>query len=227
MKSLLLSLAFVLGCAQSVQVESPRDRTHAVFSSVVALVGTNGKAFCTGTMVHDHVLTAAHCVEEVGSSNEIGFYLDYVRAAERWSQTFTYKVVHVNDNATDLALLQVTDLGAQYVNAPLSPDLPVLGQTVFTIGHPVWLHYSLAVGAVTAPHRSIIDGSPFEWTQVDMGITPGNSGGPLLNEHGEVLGVCSFRLHSRSGGEPHLGGFVHIASVRRFLSQAIVPVAGR
>jgi S1-C subfamily serine protease len=170
-------------------------------------------------MVGDKVLTAAHCTDFVNQPIEVGFYADYSRPTETWSRTFTYAVIAREHEGTDLALLGFGDVGAVYKNAVTSPDNPYLGQFVAAIGHPVGLNYSLSLGNITAPYRSMIGDEMFEWTQADVGIAPGNSGGPLLNEYGELLGVCSFRMNSRGGGEAHLAGFVYLGAVKRFLDQ--------
>jgi serine protease Do len=223
MRLLVLALLFAVGCPKPVDVaDVPRDRTEETYSAVVALLDEDGDSFCTGVMVEDRVLTAGHCVDEVGEVVQIGFYRDYVRAHEEWSFSFPYKVVADEDTDTDLALLAAVTPPAEtghYTNIPVSPDSPYLGQPVFAIGHPAGLPYSLGVGIVSVPYRAVIGNERIEWTQVTVGVTPGNSGGPLLNIHGELLGICSFRMQSRGGGEPHLGGFIHISSIKRFLAQ--------
>jgi putative serine protease PepD len=108
--------------------------------------------------------------------------------------TRTAKVVGV-DASNDLALLSVKPAGLRLV--PLrfaaSPSVHV-GDPAFAIGNPFTFDQTLTVGVVSALGRTITSPNGASITgviQTDAALNPGNSGGPLLNSAGEVIGVNS------------------------------------
>lgn len=98
------------------------------------------------------------------------------------------KVVYASDRVLDLALLKVDakDLPA----LPLADSDKVKdGQPIVTLGNPLGLKYSVVTGVVSG--RREMDGR--QMLQIAMPIEPGNSGGPVLNARGEVLGVVTMK----------------------------------
>lgn len=93
------------------------------------------------------------------------------------------------DNATDLALLQI----ALYDLPPLrlgDSDALRVGDPVIAIGNPLEYERSVTAGIVSALGRKVYEAEPSEnFIQTDAAINRGNSGGPLLNKRGEVIGV--------------------------------------
>jgi putative serine protease PepD len=99
------------------------------------------------------------------------------------------------DPHSDLALLKIdpSGLGLHALKVADSATVKV-GQTVYAIGNPYGLSETLTTGIVSALNRQISapDGTPISGAiQTDAALNPGNSGGPLLNTHGEVIGVNS------------------------------------
>jgi putative serine protease PepD len=99
------------------------------------------------------------------------------------------------DPQSDLALIKVdpSGLGLHALKVADSATVKV-GQTVYAIGNPYGLSETLTTGIVSALNRQISapDGAPITGViQTDAALNPGNSGGPLLNSHGEVIGVNS------------------------------------
>jgi len=93
------------------------------------------------------------------------------------------------DNATDLALLKI---GANDLTPLRLGDSDALrvGDSVIAIGNPLEYERSVTAGIVSALGRKVYDAEPFEnFIQTDAAINRGNSGGPLLNRRGEVIGV--------------------------------------
>ncbi|MGH9751575.1 MAG: trypsin-like peptidase domain-containing protein [Blastocatellia bacterium] len=93
------------------------------------------------------------------------------------------------DNATDLALLKiaVNDLATLYLG---DSDALRVGDSVIAIGNPLEYERSVTAGIVSALGRKVYEAEPFEnFIQTDAAINRGNSGGPLLNKRGEVIGV--------------------------------------
>jgi serine protease Do len=93
------------------------------------------------------------------------------------------------DAPTDLAILQVkSQPGATALRFGSSPKLR-LGESVFAIGNPFGYGHSVAAGIISAKNRSIGAGPYNDFLQTDTALNPGNSGGPLFNLKGEVVGI--------------------------------------
>ncbi|WOS38194.1 Periplasmic pH-dependent serine endoprotease DegQ [Oligella urethralis] len=100
------------------------------------------------------------------------------------------------DERTDLALLKVQAGGLKPLTIGGSDDLQK-GQWVLAIGSPFGLDSTVTAGIVSAINRDTGDYLPF--IQTDVAVNPGNSGGPLIDLSGKVVGVNS-QIISRSGG---------------------------
>lgn len=103
-----------------------------------------------------------------------------------------------SDQRTDIAVLKIdaSHLPAVAVGNPA--ELQV-GQWVLAIGSPYGFENSVSAGVVSAKGRSLPDGSGVPFIQTDAAVNPGNSGGPLFNARGEVVGINS-QIYSRTGG---------------------------
>jgi serine protease Do len=134
-----------------------------------------------------YVLTNAHVVAE---ADEVT-----VRLAD--SREFKGKIVGV-DIRTDVALLKLNASGLPTVKLGNSEQLKV-GEWVAAIGSPFGFVNTITAGIVSAKGRSLPDESFVPFIQTDVAVNPGNSGGPLLNLKGEVVGINS-AIYSRTGG---------------------------
>jgi serine protease Do len=92
------------------------------------------------------------------------------------------------------------------------------GESVFAFGSPQGLRNTVTHGLVSAVARQIDVDSPLIYVQTDASVNPGNSGGPLLNLDGEVVGMNTFIL-SQSGGNEGLGFAIPCATVRTVYRQ--------
>ncbi len=102
------------------------------------------------------------------------------------------------DKASDVALLKIEADGLPSVQLGDSSKLEV-GDWVLAIGSPFGLEHTATQGIVSALGRSLPDGNYVPFIQTDVAVNPGNSGGPLFNIKGEVVGINS-QIFSRSGG---------------------------
>src|SRR3954470_16863748 len=113
---------------------------------------------------------------------------------------YTARVVGT-DPGGDLAVLKI-QADRKFPTAPLgiSSDL-MLGEPTIAIGNPFGLNQSVSIGAVSALHRPVhAEGrSYYDFIQTDASVNPGNSGGPLINADGNVIGVCSAVLATGQG----------------------------
>jgi serine protease Do len=134
-----------------------------------------------------YVLTNAHVVSEAAEVT--------VKLTDR--REFPAKVVGV-DLRSDVAVLKIEARNLPVVQLG-DPARVKPGQWVVAIGSPFGFENSVTVGVVSGTARSLPGGGYIPFIQTDVAVNPGNSGGPLFNLQGEVVGINS-QIVSRSGG---------------------------
>ena len=102
------------------------------------------------------------------------------------------------DFETDLAVLKINEKNLPALSLADSDEL-FQGQLVFAIGSPLGLSNSVSMGVVSAVARQLENDSPMIYCQHDAAVNPGNSGGALIDVHGNVVGVNTL-IFSQSGG---------------------------
>lgn len=122
-----------------------------------------------------------------------------------------------SDPRTDVALLKVDATGLPTLELGDSDDLNV-GQWVLAIGTPFGFDYTATQGIVSALSRSLPDENYVPFIQTDVAVNPGNSGGPLFDTEGRVIGVNS-QIFSRSGGYMGLSFAIPANVVKTVVSQ--------
>jgi S1-C subfamily serine protease len=180
----------------------------------------NAKALGTGFVVSrgGEVATNAHVVTNGQGASRRADEV-YVQFAD--GNQVPAKIVGADPNA-DVALLRVDPRGLRLRVLPLgaSHDLKV-GAPVVAIGSPFDEPQSLSVGVISATNRSIESLTGFSIAgaiQTDAAINHGNSGGPLVNARGAVVGINS-QIRSTGGGGEGVGFAVPVDTVKRSLSQ--------
>lgn len=148
-----------------------------------------GAGFGSGFIISEdgYVITNAHVVNNA-SEIKVGLH-------DR--REFNAELIG-SDAASDIALLKLEASGLPVVNVGDSDDLRV-GEWVLAIGSPFGFEHTATQGIVSALARSLPDDTYVPFIQTDVAVNPGNSGGPLFNTDGEVVGVNS-QIYSRSGG---------------------------
>jgi serine protease Do len=138
-----------------------------------------------------YVLTNAHVVAD---ASEV-----LVTLTDR--REFIAKVIGI-DKASDVALIKIAATGLPTVRFG-DPSKLRPGQWAIAIGSPFGFENSVTAGVISAIGRPLIDGSSqtnyVTFIQTDAAVNPGNSGGPLFNIDGEVIGINS-QIYSRTGG---------------------------
>ena len=107
------------------------------------------------------------------------------------------------DTPTDIAVLQADDLRVEAVSIANSDSLRV-GDVVFAVGYPLGLEQSLSMGVISGLGRSASRDSLQDFIQTDAAINSGNSGGPLLDSQGRLVGINT-AIVSKSGGSNGIG----------------------
>jgi serine protease Do len=137
-----------------------------------------------------YVLTNAHVVAD---ASEV-----IVRLNDR--REFAAKVIGV-DKGSDVALIKIPATGLPVVRFG-DPTKIKPGQWAIAIGSPFGFESSVTAGVISATGRPLPDDSGYNYVtfiQTDAAVNPGNSGGPLFNINGEVVGINS-QIYSRTGG---------------------------
>ena len=122
-----------------------------------------------------------------------------------------------SDERSDIALLKVDATGLPALTLGDSTDLNV-GQWVLAIGSPFGFEYTATQGIISAVSRSLPDENYVPFIQTDAAVNPGNSGGPLFDTNGEVIGVNS-QIFSRSGGYQGLSFAIPVNVVKSVVAQ--------
>ncbi len=124
-----------------------------------------------------------------------------------------------SDPKTDVAVLKIDAKNLPVVPIGRSTDLKV-GEWVLAIGSPFGLDSSVTAGVVSAKGRSLPDDSHVPFIQTDVAVNPGNSGGPLFNTKGEVVGINS-QIYSQTGGYMGLSFAIPIDVAFRIKDQIV------
>src|SRR5271170_6759570 len=130
-----------------------------------------------------------------------------------------YKATYIGaDTRNDIALLKIDPNGKKIATLPLGDSRNLLvGQRVLAIGNPFGFQSTLTTGVVSSLGRTVqTSESTFidEAIQTDAAINRGNSGGPLLNSRGEVIGINS-AIYAPTGTTAGIGFAIPINTARR------------
>jgi serine protease Do len=155
------------------------------------------------------VMTAAHVVHA----------MDDITVEFLGGETIRAHVI-ASEPAADLSLLKLETMPKAARVAKLADsDTVTVGEQVIVVGAPYGLSYSMSVGWISArwPHDTVYKSMPLaEFFQTDTTINTGNSGGPMFNMAGEVVGIVSHNI-SKSGGSEGLGFVVTINTAKQLL----------
>ena len=134
-----------------------------------------------------YILTNAHVVD---MADEVTVKLSDKRE-------FKAKVIGA-DKRTDVAVIKIEATGLPAVKIG-DPEKLRVGEWVLAIGSPFGFESTVTAGIVSAKGRSLPQENYVPFIQTDAAVNPGNSGGPLFNIKGEVVGINS-QIYSRTGG---------------------------
>src|SRR6266852_2523105 len=220
---MMLLTSAVLSIPVPAAAQSPGEIFRKVTPSVV-VIRAKGSEVTAGGQVRfletgsgvlvsadGKVMTAAHVVH---SMNEIS--VEFLGG-----ETVSAKVI-ASELAADLSLLQLERVPAgARVARMTNSDTVRVGDPVYIVGAPYGLSYSLSAGLISArwAPNTVYKTMPLaEFFQTDATINTGNSGGPMFNGAGEVIGIVSHNI-SKSGGSEGLGFVVTMNTAKRLLLQ--------
>jgi serine protease Do len=154
------------------------------------------------------ILTNAHVVE---GADEVR-----VKLADR--REFKGKVAGL-DHTTDIAVVKIDAKDLPTVKLGDASKVRV-GEWVIAIGSPFGFENTVTSGIVSGTSRSLPEGSYVPFIQTDAAVNPGNSGGPLFNMQGQVIGINS-AIYSRTGGYMGLAFAIPIDVARNVEEQLL------
>ncbi|NCO11806.1 trypsin-like serine protease [Candidatus Pacearchaeota archaeon] len=166
------------------------DFSGVVDESIRSVVSvTTDRSAGSGFFVHSagFVVTNWHVIQDAGFVNVVDYN----------GQEFQAQIVGW-DEFTDLALLRVSGI-FEHLELEESDNVQV-GEKVVAIGNPLGLSFTVTEGIVSAVDREGPNGLK-AYVQTDVTLNPGNSGGPLIDKEGKVIGVNNFKI----GGAESLG----------------------
>ena len=187
-------------------------------ASVVSITSSSGSTTSTGTGVilseDGYIVTNYHVIE---NGTRITVLLHDDREFSAW--------IVGSDPATDLAVLKIEadDLtGAQFGDS----DVLQVGDSVAAIGDPLGIEYrgTMTNGIISAINRNMnIDGRLMNLIQTNAALNSGNSGGPLINSHGQVIGINTVKIgaFTDKAGVEGIGFAIPSATVTDIVNQII------
>lgn len=190
--------------AQAQSDEQTSINAYRLASPAVVTIST-GRGSGSGSIVSPEglILTNYHVIQSARGG--------LVNVSTTTGKRYTGRVI-ASDRQNDLALVRL-DTSDRFPTVPLSnPQGIQVGQRVFAIGSPFGLSGTLTTGILSriAPNGDL---------QTDAALNPGNSGGPLLNSRGELIGVNKAILSPGGGGNIGIGFATSITVARDFIQQ--------
>lgn len=145
--------------------------------------GGERSSFGSGVLISadGYIITNSHVVEGMSSGEVLTHN----------GKTHKIKIAATN-RAADIALLKIDVANYPYLDLGDS-DLAKAGERVLALGSPMELDFTVTEGIVSAVNRKV-QGYPNPVIQTDVPINSGNSGGPLVNKKGEVIGINTFKI---------------------------------
>ena len=220
-KTVLLAIVALLSCPLFAQdlaelFENNKRSVVTIYVQESMSAGTgdprtfaSSEGLGSGVLIRENIiLTASHVVANA----------DKIMVQFYDGESVPATTTRISRNA-DVALITLS-------RPPADPQIAVIGNSdevrigdeVFVVGAPLGLPYSLSRGVISGRHAERMlsnDGKSLEFFQTDASINTGNSGGPMFNYKGEVIGIVSSIL-TRSGGFEGIG-FAATSNVAREL----------
>ena len=188
--TVVILVVVACGASATPAPESPTDVTENALPSVVQIITSSGSG--TGFIVSENglVVTNRHVVE---GQRRVTIRL---ATGEEYRGNITQR-----HSTLDLAYVEI-DSSRNFAPLPLGDSGEVrLSEPVIAIGYPL----GEELGLDPTVSRGIISAKRDDYLQTDASLNPGNSGGPLLDANGNVIGVITFRISSTPGGRPVTG----------------------
>lgn len=219
MKKLLVGLLVFLSFAVWIDPSSQRKLSwdkevvkRCIKATTIVLVNVeDGQFLGTGVMIDRFglSLTAAHVVGHDG--------IEQMFMITPEGNRYDVEVLFIN-RRSDLALIRPLKSAQRFQYSRLqASDKVFSGQDVLVVGHPYSNFYTVTTGVISKAYYSIWYGE--QVLDITALVNPGNSGGPIFNARGEIVGIVSAMHISRVGSPTGIGIGISIRTIRKFLRQ--------
>jgi len=171
-----------------VKKEVELSERYFVQAPSVVMVKT-AEGLGTGFFIKENLIATAHHV--VDGVDEVEIYFKGNK------NSYPATVVKRLEDA-DIAILEITT-PVKAKPLKMSMRRPLTGSKVYVIGHPNGLKWSISQGIISNVNRDSIQNELGDFIQIDAPVNGGNSGGPVFNMRGEVIGVVSYKYRNSDG----------------------------
>jgi S1-C subfamily serine protease len=211
--ALLLLLCQTFLCVGFGQSFDSAEITKKITPAVVLVTGLtdDGKTLGSGFVLSSDgkIATNLHVVQSLRSG---GIQLSS-------GEKFDLLSVLAFDERKDIAIIKIAGFDLPSVTLGNSNAVQV-GERVLTMGSPLGLQGSVTTGVVSSIRDDPFGGG-FKMIQTDASVNPGNSGGPLVNGNGEVVGIIRYKI----GGTENLNFAVPVNYLRGMLEAPLTPIS--
>lgn len=210
-----LRVELAAGHGETLTAEEVYARVNPATVTVVCDVSDTSASVGTGIIFtkDGYVLTNHHVV--AGGRNCTVTLSDNVQYEARYV---------VSDEVNDLAVLKIVDAQDLPTAELGDSSLLTVGETVYAIGNPlgVELRGTFTDGLVSALDRDVdVDGRTMTLIQTNAALNSGNSGGPLINQYGQVVGINTIKMMSEFSNIEGLGFAIPTQAIRRGVNQLL------
>ncbi|MDA8692893.1 trypsin-like peptidase domain-containing protein [Saprospiraceae bacterium] len=221
MKTLIISLVMIMSWPSLVTAQDLSSRYNESIKSVVTIFSTQYKyqsgaispsnSLGSGVIINKDglIMTAAHVIETA----------NIIKVKLHNGNSYDAEIIRSIPSA-DVALIKITEQVPGLQPATINPGSTDVktGNEVYIIGAPLGIEHSLSSGHISGflKRNTMSNGHMAQFIQTDAAINHGNSGGPMFNMNGHVIGIVSFIL-SESGGFEGIGYGVDIRTAKQLL----------
>lgn len=229
--AVLLTLVFSIGLLWSVDyVRKPNYelfQRQTVRVEFINVESSKRAVLCSGVYLGGRrILTAGHCAKLVEDpDSHLAAYIRPFNSKQRIYAEFVRVEKRRNERG-----MPISDIGLLRLDRPLrgvhaasvSCRVPKLGETLYAVGMPHGLPWTITKGTVTTRVPRIPENAG-RWLQLDMTIIGGNSGGPVFDRDGNVVGIVSHTLTKALGAPTGHAYAVSSKILCEFLSETTLP----
>lgn len=198
---LLIATSIFAGSLNKETVERVKKATVFLLmesTNNTSVINPIGRGTCSGFVINDkgYIVTNYHCVHNA-TRLKLAFY-----DKDDWN-VYEVKIIGI-DPLADVAVIHIPSRKKPLPYLKWSLEEPWDGMDVFAVGHPFGMAWTISKGIISSNKRTIR--SPYvRFLQTDTAINTGNSGGPLVNTAGNVVGINSLIVNPQPQPKVHAG----------------------
>ena len=198
---LLIATSIFAGSLNKETVERVKKATVFLLmesTNNTSVINPIGRGTCSGFVINDkgYIVTNYHCVHNA-TRLKLAFY-----DKDDWN-VYEVKIIGI-DPLADVAVIHIPSRKKPLPYLKWTLEEPWDGMDVFAVGHPFGMAWTISKGIISSNKRTVR--SPYvRFLQTDTAINTGNSGGPLVNTAGNVVGINSLIINPQPQPKVHAG----------------------